>query len=42
MEHGYANDKIIKIYNFSEGDINRVREIVKKSEYLRKWPIELE
>jgi NAD+ synthase len=37
-----ANDKIIKIYNFSEGDINRVREIVKKSEYLRKWPIELE
>jgi len=42
MEHGYANDKIIKIYTFSEGDINRVREIVKKSEYLRKWPIELE
>ena len=42
MEHGYANDKITKIYNFSEGDINRVREIVKKSEYLRKWPIELE
>jgi len=39
MEHGYANDKIIKIYNYSEGDINRVREIVKKSEYLRKWPI---
>jgi len=42
MEHGYANDKIIKIYTFSESDINRVREIVKKSEYLRKWPIELE
>ena len=42
MEHVYANDKIVKIYNFSEGDINRVREIVKKSQYLRKWPIELE
>lgn len=41
IENNYSLDKIISISNAEEADVSRVKEIVEKSKYLRKWPIAL-
>jgi NAD+ synthase len=41
IENNYSLDKIMSILNAEEADVLRVKEIIKKSEYLRKWPITL-
>ncbi len=42
IENNYSLDKIMSISNAEEADESRVKEIVEKSEYLRKWPIALQ
>jgi len=41
IENNYSLDKIMSISNAEKAYVLRVKEIIKKSEYLRKWPITL-
>ena len=41
IENNYTIDKIIEISEATKYDIQRVKKIINKSEYLRTWPIEL-
>ncbi len=39
IENNHTDDDIVKIAGASQDEIERVREIIEKSEYLRAWPI---
>ena len=41
IEHNYDDDYIVDTFGTSKEDIRRVRSIIKSSEYLRTWPINL-
>lgn len=41
LENSYSDDRIEKISGAGPDEIKKVKQIVKKSEYLRKWPIAL-
>ena len=41
IENNYIDNDIIKISKASQTEINRVKKIIEKSEYLRAWPIGL-
>ena len=41
IEHNYDDDHIVDTFGPSKEDILRVRSIIKSSEYLRTWPINL-
>ncbi len=39
IENNHTDDDMMKIADISHDEIERVREIIEKSEYLRAWPI---
>lgn len=39
IENNLTDDHILKIANASRDELERVREIIEKSEYLRRWPV---
>ena len=39
IERNHTDDDIVKIASASLEEIERVREIIEKSEYLRRWPV---
>ena len=41
IENNYTDNDIIKVSNASQTEIDRVKKIIEKSEYLRAWPIGL-